>query len=116
MIIDFLKNKKKPNGQRRLFTCKLTGEELLLLRVKAAKFTDGNVSDWVRYAAIYLLPPVSHIDFGADADPQEMEFYGESRDQDSRRYNALVKELKAFSRKFKKLERDQLQQAEEGDS
>ena len=86
------------------------------MRVKAAKFTDGNVSDWIRYTAIHLLPPVNHIDFGADADPQEMEFYGECRDQDSRRHNAIRRELKTFSRQFKKLEREQLPQTEEGNS
>lgn len=79
------------------------------MRVKAAKFTDGNVSDWIRYTAIHLLPPLMHINFGPDADPQEMEFYGECRDQDSRRYNALKRELKTFARLFQKLEKTQLQ-------
>lgn len=109
MIIDFLKDKKWDEGKKRLISIRITGDELTLLRVKAMKFTDGNVSEWLRYAGLHLLPPVHHIDFGADADPEEMEFYGEDKSVDSLRYEALRKELKAFSRKFKKLEPDVLE-------
>ena len=113
MIIDFLKDKPKPEGKKRLVTLKLTGEELLLLRVKAAQFTDGNVSEWMRYSAIHLLPPTCHIDFGADADPDEMEFYGPQKDEHSKRYKALHRELKAFAKKFEKFEQEYLKQKEQ---
>ena len=106
MIIDFLKDKKWEEGKRRLLSIRVTGEELTLLRIKAMQFTDGNVSEWLRYAGLHLLPPVHHIDFGDDADPDEMEFYGKDKEVDSPRYEALRKELKAFSRKFQKLEQE----------
>lgn len=79
-----------------------------MLKVKAAKFTDGNVSEWLRYAGMYLLPPISHLDFGAYADPDEMEFYGPNKDENSLRYDALRKELKSFARKYQDLERQTL--------
>ena len=113
MIIDFLKDKKWVDGKKRLMSIRITGDELTLLRVKAMKFTDGNVSEWLRYAGLHLLPPVHHINFGDDADPDEMEFYGEGIDVDSRRYEAVRRELRAFSRKFKILEQSDLPSIED---
>jgi hypothetical protein len=108
MQIEFLKNKKRPPGKKRLVTLKLSGEELSLIRVKAAYFCDGDVSKWIRYAAMYLLPLEEHLDLSANTDPETLEMYGESRDKGSWRNDALRKELASFSRQFKKLEREKL--------
>lgn len=39
-----------------MMNIKLTPSEFEALRVKAHRFTDGNVSAWIRYAAIELVP------------------------------------------------------------
>jgi hypothetical protein len=106
MQIDFLKDKKRPKGKKRLITLKLTGEELTLIRVKALYFCDGNLSDWIRYAAMYLLPPENHLDLGA-IDPELDEMYGNDTSDDSWRKDVLRKELASFARKFKKLQEKQ---------
>ena len=103
MQIDFLKEKKRPAGKKRLISLKLTGEELTLIRVKAMQFCDGDMSQWIRYAAMYLLPKESHLSLGA-IDYELDEMLGPDTGEDSWRRDALRKELASFARKFKKLE------------
>ena len=100
MQIDFLKDKKRPDGKKRQVNVKFSSAELVLLRVKAMQFADGCVSDWVRYASLKLLPPVEHIDLDRNTDPELLKLYGKSREKGSWRDDAIRKELASFRRLF----------------
>jgi hypothetical protein len=115
MKIDFLKAKIPPDEKKRNLTIKITPHELSLCRVKAMQFCDGNISEWVRYAAVHLLPPAQHIDFDASADPEEMLLYGKTKEEDAWRLDAIRKELHAFSKKFNKMDSYQIMLLEKGD-
>ncbi len=108
MQIDFLKNKKRPLGKKRTVTLKVTGEELVLIRMKAAHFTDGDLSAWIRYASTYLLPQMDHVNVNSETDPELLELYGESREEGSWRADIIRKELSALARQFKRYENDKL--------
>lgn len=46
-----LKSKKQ-----KLINFKCTDEELAVIKAKAEKYANGNLSEWIRYAAIELEP------------------------------------------------------------
>jgi hypothetical protein len=106
MQIDFLKNKKQSTGKKRVLTLRLSSEELTLIRVKAMQFCDGNVSDWMRYAALYLLPLEEHINI-TSTDYELQEMLGDDMSEDSWRRSEIKKDLASFARKFKKLQEKQ---------
>jgi hypothetical protein len=53
-----LKPTKKPNPNARKIVVpfKVNAEEMRVLLARAGGFTSGNVSEWVRYAALNFVP------------------------------------------------------------
>lgn len=53
-----LKATKKPNPHARkiVLTFKVNAEEMKTLLARAHGFTEGNVSEWIRYASMYYKP------------------------------------------------------------
>lgn len=46
--------KKKP--KLKLINLKVSPDDIKAIRAKAKKFTNGNISSWIRYAATQLTP------------------------------------------------------------
>ena len=57
----------RPETRSRPFNIKVTETEYSTLKVKAQRYTDGNVSAWVRYAALNLKPDPKDLE-GASLD------------------------------------------------
>jgi hypothetical protein len=55
-----LKQSIKPT-KKNLLNLKVTDLELKLIRQKAEKYTGGNISEWIRYAAIQLDPKLTDL-------------------------------------------------------
>lgn len=58
----------KPETRSRPFNIKVTETEYTVLQTKAQRYTDGNISAWVRYAALNLQPKPEDVVGGSDAE------------------------------------------------
>jgi len=54
-------NLKKPEFKDRNINFKVNENELMKIRENAKKYTEGNISRWIRYAAIKLEPKSEDI-------------------------------------------------------
>jgi hypothetical protein len=54
--------KKEKKIKRKGQTVKMTDEEKNKSQQKANLYCDGNLSEWMRYAAIYCVPNRKHLD------------------------------------------------------
>lgn len=53
--------KKHKDEQRKNFTLRLSPEEIKALQVIADRYTNGNVSKWIRYASFNYQPKKSEL-------------------------------------------------------
>jgi hypothetical protein len=55
-----LKSSEK-SKKRKLLNFKVTSDESAVIKRNADQFADGNVSEWVRYAALHFRPNSSEL-------------------------------------------------------
>ena len=53
--------KKLQDEKRKNFTMRMSQEELKTLQAKADLYTNGNLSEWIRYAAFNYQPKKSEL-------------------------------------------------------